>query len=159
MTPNTSRNIGWRRTVTGAVLSGALAAGLMAGFGAAPAFAEPETDATTVAQPEMTPDQALVAIANRYDTGEGGGQISKLIHDVMRLRQQGFQPSRSNGQALVEALGKGPSQGPLIEALQATLSFQSRNKLRSEQAASQQGPSSIGIGTVPPNYTGQLPMG
>lgn len=159
MTPKTSRNTVWGRAITGAVASGALAAGLMVGVGAAPAFAEPETDATTEAEAQMTPDQALSAIAARYDMGEGGGQISKLIHDVMLLRQQGYRPSTSNGEALVEALGKGPSQGPLIDALTATRSFQLRNKQRGEQAASQQGPSSIGIGTLPPNYTGQLPLG
>ena len=38
----------------------------------------------------MTADQALSIIATDYDTGAGGGQLSNLVHQVMKLRSQGF---------------------------------------------------------------------
>ena len=164
MTANTSTNTDWRRVVTGVVASGAIAAGLMIGLGATPALAEPTTDAAsetdTAEAPQMTPDQALVAIAAKYDTGAGGGKVSNLIHDVMKLRQQGFLPSNGNGQALVEALNfDGASQSRVIEALEATKTYQLRNKLRSQQAQSQQ-PSTFGINTLPPGNQGSnLPPG
>ena len=164
MTSKTSTTTGWRRAVTGVVASGALAAGLMIGLGATPALAEPATDATVDAEapeaPQMTPDQALLAIQAKYDTGAGGGQVSNLINDVMKLRQQGFMPSNSNGQALIEALNfTGASQSRVIEALEATKTFQLRNKLRNQQAQSQS-PTSIGINTLPPGTQGTiLPAG
>ncbi|MCP9272539.1 hypothetical protein [Mycolicibacterium arenosum] len=164
MTSKTSTTTGWRRAVTGVVASGALAAGLMIGLGATPALAEPATDATVDAEapeaPQMTPDQALLAIQAKYDTGAGGGQVSNLINDVMKLRQQGFMPSNSNGQALIEALNfTGASQSRVIEALEATKTFQLRNKLRNQQAQSQS-PTSIGINTLPPGNQGTiLPAG
>ena len=40
--------------------------------------------------PDMTADQALAIIDADYDTGAGGGQLSNLIHQVMKLRSQGF---------------------------------------------------------------------
>ena len=161
MTSKTSTTTGWRRAVTGVVAGGAIATGLLLGVGATPALAEPATDATSdteaPAAPEMTPDQALMAIAAKYDTGAGGGQVSNLIHDVMTLRKQGFMPSKSNGQALIEALEfTGTSQAKLVSALEATKTFQLRNKIRNEQAASQQGPVNIGINTMQPGNTGTL---
>jgi hypothetical protein len=164
MTSKTSTNSGWRRALTGVVAGGAIAAGLMVGAGSVPALAEPTTEAASpddAQAPQMTPDQALMAIAAKYDTGAGGGQVSNLIHDVMKLRQQGFMPSRSNGQALVEALEfNGPSQAKVIAALEATKTFQLRNKIRNEQAQSQQGPVNIGINQYPGGNQGTiLPAG
>lgn len=165
MNSNRSRSTSWRRTATGFVAGGAIAAGLLIGAGTVPALAEPAPDpASDTAAPEapqMTPDQALVAISDKYDTGQGGGQVANLIHDVMTLRQQGFTPSRSNGEALIEALQfNGASQAKLVAALEATRSFQLKNKMRQQQAESQQGPSSIGINTLPPGIQrSNLPPG
>jgi hypothetical protein len=161
MTTRTSRNTGWRRAVTGVVASGAVAAGLMVGVGAVPALAEPTTEAASPddsAQPTMTPDQALAIIAAKYDIGAGGGKVSTLIHDVMLLRQQGFLPSAANGQALVDALNKGPSQAALISALDATRSFQMRNKQRAQQVQAQM-PTNMGItNTAPGQHASNLPI-
>lgn len=163
MTSKTSTTTDWRRAVTGVVASGALAAGLMIGLGATPALAEPATDATTdteaPAAPQMTADQVLAIIQSDYDTGAGGGQLANLIHDVLKLREQGFMPSNSNREAIVAALDKRPNQGPLVAALQATKTFQLRNKLRNQQAQSES-PTSIGINTLPPGNQGAiLPVG
>lgn len=163
MTSKTSTNTGLRRAVTGVVASGALAAGLIVGLGPATAHAEPVTNATSDTEaaeaPQMTADEALAAIQAKYDLGAGGGKLANLIHDVMKLREQGFMASNSNRQAIVDALSyDGPSQSRIIDALEATRSFQMRNKLRSQQAASQQGPVSIGMNTLPPgNHGSNLP--
>ncbi len=123
MTSQTSRNTGWRRAAVGAVASGALAAGLMAGIGLANAEPVAPADPTTGADapPPMTADQVLAIIATEYDTGAGGGQLSNLVHQVMKLRSQGFYPSKGNqarhrgrvGQAAEPgATDRGPPEAP-----------------------------------------------
>ena len=122
-----------------------MAASLLTGFGVSTAFAEPgesctgedcaKTDpAGTTAQadapPVMTADEALAIIARDYDLGEGGGQLSTLIHDVMTLRAQGFKPSNANKKAITEALDHRPNQAPLVEALKETLSYQRKMQAR-----------------------------
>lgn len=152
MTSQTSKNTGWRHAVTGVMTSVALAACFFAGIGSA--YAEPAapTDPTTEtdAPPAMTADQALAIIATEYDTGAGGGKLSNLIHQVMTLRSQGFYPSKGNKQAIEDALGKRPNQGPLVEALNETLAFQLKEKARS-QMSQQQAPMTIGINQYDPN--------
>ncbi|GAB7069748.1 hypothetical protein H7J06_17365 [Mycobacterium hodleri] len=147
MAEQTSSN-GWRRALVGAVASAALAAGLVTGVSAASAAADPSADAAAAsdAAPAMSVDQALAMIATEYDTGAGGGQISTLIHKVMTLRARGFRPSTSNGEALVAALDKRPNQGPLVEALQSTLSFQMRQASRQTGGGPVLNPPTIGIG-------------
>jgi hypothetical protein len=149
MAGQTSKN-GWRRAFVGAMASGALAAGLLTGVGSVPALADPATEAATsddaTPAPEMTADQALAIIASDYDTGAGGGQISTLIHKIMRLRQSGFYPSNSNKQAIVDALDKRPNQGPLITALESTLAFQQRQASRQTGGGPVLNPPTIGIG-------------
>src|SRR5690242_3503474 len=109
---------GWRRAVAG----GALAVGLLVGFGAPVALAD-DDDPTTQADapPPMTADQVLAIIQSDYDTGAGGGQLSNLIHEVLSLRAQGFYPSNANKQAIVAALDHRPNQAPLVKALQQTV--------------------------------------
>lgn len=143
MTSQTSRISTLRRAATTVVASGALLAGGL-GFGVATGWAEPAPtpgDTTTAegapAAP-MSADQALSIIATEYDTGAGGGQISVLIHNILKLRAMGFMPSKSNADAIVAALDKRPNQAPLIKALESTLAFQQRNQARSS-AAGQQG--------------------
>ena len=139
---------GWRRALVGAAASAALAAGLVTGVSSASAVADPSTDAAAAsdAAPEMTADQALAIIATDYDTGAGGGQISTLIDKVMKLRARGFRPSTSNGEALVAALDKRPNQGPLVTALESTLSFQVRQASRQTGGGPVLNPPTIGIG-------------
>lgn len=145
----------WRRVVTGSVAGGALVLGLLLGVGAPTAAADPAqptpaADATEAPEaPQMTADEALSMVAQEYDTGEGGGQISTLIHDILKLRQQGYKPSNANREAITEALDKRPNQVPLIKALKSTLSYQ--RKLQAQAAAQipQQGAVNPGIGQFP----------
>jgi hypothetical protein len=130
MTSHTSRYTGWRRAFTGAVASGALAAGLMAGLGSGTASAD-----------------VLDDIAAQYDTGAGGGQVSELIHVALKMRALGYVPSKGNMDDLVAAMDKRPNQTPLIDALSNTIAFQKRNQARGQQ---QQAPVNIGINTYNP---------
>ena len=91
----------------------------------------------------MTADQALAIIAADYDMGEGGGQLSKLIDDVMRLRGQGFRPSAANRLAIEQALEHRPNQAPLVEALKATLSYQRKLQAQAQMSSKRRRPSSV----------------
>ncbi|MHA3021231.1 hypothetical protein ACXPWS_13330 [Mycobacterium sp. BMJ-28] len=126
MAPEFMRASGWRRATAGV----AVAAGLMATFGSGVASAD-----------------ALDDIAAEYDTGAGGGQISNLIHDALKLRALGFLPSRGNYADLQEGLDKRPNQTPLISALKATVDFQRKTQARTVQPSN---PTTIGINTYNP---------
>jgi hypothetical protein len=158
-----------------AIAGGAMAASLLTGFGVATAFADPgdsctgaecaKTDpaganAPSDTPPAMTADEALAIIDKDYDMGAGGGQLSTLIKDVMRLRAQGFKPSNGNKDAIVKALDYRPNQAPLIEALKDTLNYQ--RKLQAIQANSNN-PSqpgyNFGVGQAPPGMAPAVPPG
>ncbi len=155
MTSQTGKNRhGWRRAVTGAAASSAMAVGLMVGFGSPAALADPETDPQADASPTaqapvpQTAEEVLAIIEADYDLGSGGGQLSNLIDDVMRLRAQGFLPSNANKEAIVKALEYRPNQGPLIEALQDTRAYQ--RKMQARAAAQPSNPAVVGINQLPP---------
>ena len=83
--------------------------------------------------------------------GAGGGQVSNLIHDVMKLRAQGFKPSNANQQAITKALDYRPNQAPLIEALKETLAYQRKLQAQMQNAnAGQQPGYNFGVGQPPP---------
>jgi hypothetical protein len=161
MTSQTGKaRVDWRR----AVIGGVIAVGLMSGFGASSAFAQPctgddcsrQAEAAAAAAAGCAPDdakcaaaasgpkrvnadQVLAAIHQQYSQGDGGGQISTLIDDAMRLRQAGFRPSNGNAEALLVALDKRPNQTPLVEALQATVAYQRKLQTQTAMAGSGQG--------------------
>jgi hypothetical protein len=149
MAVRTSKN-GWRRAIAAGVAGGAMATGLLTTASAAPAWAEPTTEAPApndaAAAPQMTADQALAIIDSDYDTGAGGGQISTLIHKILKLRQAGYYPSNANKDAIIAALDKRPNQGPLVAALEATLSFQQRQASLATGGGPALNPPTIGIG-------------
>ncbi|OLP03375.1 hypothetical protein BVU76_04475 [Mycolicibacterium porcinum] len=157
----------WRRFVTG----GALAVGLLVGAGAPMAAADPVAPAQPTpaadapAAPQMTADEALSIVAKDYDTGEGGGQISTLIHDILKLRQQGYKPSNANREAITEALDKRPNQVPLINALKSTLSYQRKLQAQAQAQIPKQGVVNPGIAPIPgggqpgPSAGIQVPLG
>ncbi|MGA5466404.1 hypothetical protein [Mycobacterium sp. NPDC050041] len=149
-----------RRIVISGIASGALAAGLLTGVAAHTASAQPadgpksctgEDCKKAEAAPTMTADQALAIIHNEYALGDGGGQLSKLVDDVMTLRGRGFMPSNANKVAIQEALSHRPNQAPLVAALQQTLSYQ--RKLMAQNAAATQpgaGPTNKAPAWAPP---------
>jgi hypothetical protein len=113
----------WRRAVASTLAGTAVVGGLVSGFAAPAALAQPaDSTQTEPQQPRrISPDQVLMMISQEYQTGSGGGQVSKLIEQVMTLRGKGVRPSVANTQALLAALDARPNQTPLVEALQATL--------------------------------------
>lgn len=142
----------WRRGLTG----GALVLGLLVGAGAPTAAADPaeptpaaDASAAPAAPRQMTADEALSIIAKDYDTGEGGGQVSTLIHDILKLRQQGYKPSNANREAITKALDKRPNQVPLIDALKSTLSYQRKLQAQSQAQIPQQSGLNPGVGQFP----------
>lgn len=171
MTPQTGKyNRNWRRTASSAAGIGALAASLLIGLGVSTAIAQPDEQSTETPTPAaeartgpctgddckradptptMTADQALQIIATEYDTGAGGGQISNMIRDILRLRAQGFRPSNANRLAIEQALEKRPNQAPLIEALKATLSYQQKLKAQSENRVQPPAPVAVQVGPTP----------
>jgi hypothetical protein len=145
-----------RRRIAGVLAGGAIAGALLVGVGAPTAFSAPADNNSTDTQapPAMTGEQALAIIQQDYDTGSGGGQLSNLVHQVLILRNQGFKPSNANKEAIVAALDKRPNQEPLIAALKATISYQT--KLQAQAAAQQQRGSQPGfaIGGSPAPFGG-----
>jgi hypothetical protein len=156
-----------RRAVKAAVASGAMAVGLLVGFGAvgfgAPtALADPADPTPTQPEisPDMSADEALAIIAKDYDMGAGGGQLSTLIHQALQLRSLGFKASNANRQAIAAALEKRPNQAPLIEALQETIAYQRKLQAQMQNAnAGQQPGYNFGVGQPPPGMGPQLPPG
>jgi len=84
-------------------------------------------------------DQVLAAIHQQYSQGDGGGQISALIDDAMKLRQAGFRPSNGNAEALLVAMDKRPNQTPLVDALRATIAYQRKLQTQSAMTESSTG--------------------
>ncbi|GAA2422976.1 MULTISPECIES: hypothetical protein [Mycobacteriaceae] len=142
MTSHTSRR---RHGVAGAILAGAVAAGMMITPAAAHADVLDDLDA-------------------EYDIGASGGDLSKLLHTALKLRAQGFGPSRGNLADIQAALDDRPNQVPLIHALQDTVKFQKRNQARAAGAKPQNpivigGPGGLPPGLVPGTGGSQIPLG
>ena len=95
-------------------------------------------------------DQILMALHEQYSQGDGGGQMSILIDDVMKMRAQGFKPSNANALALQDAMDARPNQSPLVEALKSTLSFQRKLQAQQQMSAQQQGPVAGPVPVIPP---------
>lgn len=131
----------WRRSAA-AALAGAAVVGGLAAVSVPAASAQPADSSETQAQPtRVSPDQVLMIISQEYQTGSGGGQVSKLIEQVMNLRAKGIRPSVPNALALRAALDARPNQTPLVEALQATLVDQRKQfAQRGAQAPAQAAP-------------------
>lgn len=144
----------WRRSIASALAGVAVVGGLGVGLSAPVALAQPADISPTQPAPMMTADQALAIIAQDYNLGSGGGQLSKLIDQVLTLRSKGIRPSMSSRQAIVAALDKRPNQKPLIEALQMTLADQRQQLARGGVPAPAQGAPPVATPGSP-----QQPMG
>jgi hypothetical protein len=144
------------RTVGAAVLGGGLAVAFTLGISVGTAQADTTTAAPVppnATQPQ-TADQLLSAIAQEYDTGAGGGQVSNLIHAVMQLRAQGVKPSEANRVELADAMNYRPNQVPLITALKSTLAYQ--QKVLSRSAPPDNNSYTVGINQYDPANPGVL---
>ncbi|GJF13939.1 hypothetical protein NGTWS0302_05480 [Mycolicibacterium cyprinidarum] len=133
----------WRRPASTALACTLMIGGLVSGVTAPAALAQPNGSATeNQEQPKrVSPDQILMTISQEYQTGSGGGQVSKLIEQVINLRKRGVKPSMANAQALSAALDKRPNQKPLIAALEGTLATQRQQFARAGTQTSGGAPS------------------
>ena len=142
-----------RRAVTAALASSAMAVGLLMGIGSATALADPADPTPTQPEisPDMSADEALAIIARDYDMGAGGGQLSTLIHEALKLRSLGFKASNANREAIAAALEKRPNQTPLIEALKETIAYQRKLQAQMQNANTGQQPGfNMGQTPLPP---------
>ena len=121
----------WRRTATGLLATVLVTAGSM--FGAGLAHAD-----------------VLDDLQQQYDIGSSGGEISTLVHSVVKMRAQGYRPSKGNMADIQAALDQRPNEMPLIKALKATVAFQTRTQSRAN--ATPQSPIVVGgtPGGLPP---------
>ncbi len=170
MTSQAGRNDVWRRLLVTTVASGAMVAGLVSGtatVSAQPAEPTTEIEAPSAAadaprsctgddcsrgeaEPvKVNADQVLMQIYTEYAQGEGGGQVSRLIDDAVKLRRQGFRPSNANAEALADALEDRPHQTPLVEALKNTIAYQRKLQAQAALIASQQGPVAGPVPVIP----------
>jgi hypothetical protein len=131
---------------------------------AAPTAADCPTNADCPEEGErqstMTADEALAIIHNEYALGDGGGQLSALIDDVMKMRAQGFKPSNALKLEIEDALEQRPNQTPLVEALKATLQYQRKLQAQAQMSTQQGGPVAGPVPVIPPG-TGSIniPLG
>ncbi|MGE2834654.1 hypothetical protein [Mycobacterium sp. SMC-4] len=117
--------------------------------------AQPTPSAQQDAPRRVNADQLLMTISQEYQSGSGGGQVSKLIDQAMTLRMRGFRPSMANAQALASALDKRPNQTPLIEALRATIAYQRKLQMQSANVPAQQPGPQGPVGPQTPGQPGQ----
>ena len=116
MTSQTGRQSGSvRRAVTGAVASSAMAIGLLIGIGSATASAD-----------------ILDDVGAKYMEGAGGGELSNYAQEALKLRAQGFKPSKSNLEAMQAGWAYLPNQSRLAEALKETIAYQHKMQALSQ---------------------------
>ena len=82
----------WRRAAVAALAASALVGGLAVAAPTALAQPADSSSSTEQTQAPISPDQVLMMISQEYQTGKGGGQVSKLIEQVMTLRMRGIRP-------------------------------------------------------------------
>ena len=133
-----------RRAVTAAMVSSAMAVGLLLGIGSATANAD-----------------VLDDIGVKYMQGAGGGQISNFIKEALTLRAQGFKPSKGNIESLQAGWDYLPNQSRLVDALKETVSYQRKlQALTQNQVNPNQPPGyNLGVGQPPPGMGPALPPG
>lgn len=87
----------------------------------------------------------LDQLSQEFTRGSSAGQVANLLNEALTLRAQGFAPKPADLMAVQAALSKRPNQGPLISALQGTVSHQ--HQLQSQMgASSSQNQPQVGFG-------------
>ena len=90
-------------------------------------------------------------LAQEFSMGSGAGQVANLLKATLKLRAQGYRPSRANLDEITKALSYRPNQKPLIEALGDTLSYQQKIRAQSSILTAGQNANSavMGAGQMP----------
>ena len=131
----------WRRTI-GAALAGAGLAVALA-LGSAPGLARADV---------------IDDLANEFTTASGGGEISSLLNQSLKLRGAGFKPTTGELTAIEDSMKYRPNQTPMINALKAAVAGQT-HRMAQAQAAANKGGYTIGINQYDPNSPGGVTAG
>src|ERR1700758_4043651 len=131
----------WRRTIGAAVAGTGLALALA--LGSAPGLARADV---------------VDDLANEVTTASGGGEISSLLNQSLKLRGAGFKPTTGELTAIEDSLKYRPNQTPMINALKAAVAGQT-HRMAQAQAAANKGGYTIGINQYDPNSPGGVTAG
>lgn len=131
----------WRRTVGVALAGTGLAIALALGSAPGMARADVEDD-----------------LAHEFTTAAGGGAVSTLLNQSMKLRGAGFAPTAGELAAIQDSLNYRPNQTPMIKALTAAVQGQT-HRLKQAQAANQPNCCTVGINQYDPNNPGGVNVG
>ncbi|HEX9178602.1 MAG TPA: hypothetical protein VF874_21820 [Mycobacterium sp.] len=132
---------GLRRTVAAALAGTGLALALAFGPAAGTASAD-----------------VLDDLAQEFTTAAGGGQVSGLLNQSLKLRAMGMKPTGAEIAAVQDALKYRPNQTPMVNALKDMVSGQS-HRLEQAQAAADQGGFTVGINQYDPSSPGGVTVG
>jgi hypothetical protein len=142
----TSQTGNVRRAVTGAVASSAMAMGLLLGIGSATASAD-----------------ILDDVGAKYMEGAGGGELSNYAQEALKLRAQGFKPSKSDLDAMQAGWAYLPNQSRLVDALKETIAYQHKMQALSQNTVNPNQPPGFnpfgGAGLLPGMGSPDLPGG
>jgi hypothetical protein len=131
----------WRRTVGAALAGTGLAVALA--LGSAPGMARADV---------------LDDLANEFTTAAGGGEVSTLLNQSLRLRASGFLPTPGELAAIQDAEKYRPNQTPMIKALSAAVQGQT-HRMKQAQAGNTQQCCTVGINQYDPNNPGGVSVG
>lgn len=131
----------WRRNLAAALAGAGLAVALALGSAPGLAYAD-----------------VLDDLANEFTTASGGGEISNLLNQSLKLRAMGVRPTNGELTAVQDALKYRPNQTPLIKALKAAVAGQT-HRYQQSQAANQKPGYSVGINQYDPNNPGGVSVG
>jgi hypothetical protein len=97
-------------------------------------------------------------LANEFTTSAGGGQVSNLVNQSLKLRAMGFKPTSAELAAVQDSEKYRPNQTPMITALKDAVSGQT-HRMEQAQAAAKKGGFSVGINQYDPNNPGGITAG
>ncbi len=131
----------WRRTIAASLAGTGLAVALA--FGSAPGIARADV---------------IDDLANEFTTAAGGGQVSNLVNQSLKLRAMGIKPTGAELTGIQDSLKYRPNQTPLINALKTAVEGQT-HRYEQAQAAAKKGNYTIGINQYDPNSPGGVTAG
>lgn len=131
----------WRRTA-GAALAGAGLAMALA-LGSAPGTARADV---------------LDDLAGEFTTAAGGGEVSTLLNQSLKLRAMGFRPTPGELAEIQDSEKYRPNQTPMIKALSAVVDEQT-HRMKQAQAGNGQQCCTVGINQYNPADPGGVTAG
>ncbi|MBV9513196.1 MAG: hypothetical protein JO280_03990 [Mycobacteriaceae bacterium] len=131
----------WRRALGAGLAGTGLAVALACGSAAGTARADVIDD-----------------LANEFTTAAGGGEMSTLLNQSLKLRGMGFKPTAAELTAIQDSEKYRPNQTPMITALKNAVDGQT-HRMQQANAAAKKGGFSIGINQYDPTSPGGITAG